>query len=296
MLGFLMGTILISLPLLLQAQLPSGPRIVILTDAAGLPNTPLHNLCETDMGEYASTIDISANETFCVPFLQSFSRARIQEVFKYMFCNAAGYNQLVFKIKNTDQAANLLSYGPAGLRRGNLTELEILVDLNQQRSPQYPPGVNVTVTVHSLFTEISLELDYELILAMGPNTDEIHTSYDVFTPALDSPEDLVFIKDQSAQASMCLEYGNPNRISGTPVHSVDLYPNPAQDRLSLSISEEQVLGLKIIDFQGKSQEVKYIGAAEENQQLLDISHLPPGFYLLRIQTASGWITQKWVKA
>jgi len=63
--------------------------------------------------------------------------------------------------------------------------------------------------------------------------------------------------------------------------SVKVYPNPAQNSLSIFITENQEQTLtEIIDIFGRALLTKQLGSAELN--MLDISMIPTGWYLVRI--------------
>jgi len=72
---------------------------------------------------------------------------------------------------------------------------------------------------------------------------------------------------------------------------IALYPNPVADNLTLSI-DLPVLDLDIFNALGQAQQV---GQANSRDQLIDVSGLSPGVYLLVVRTSQGIAKSSFVK-
>ena len=74
--------------------------------------------------------------------------------------------------------------------------------------------------------------------------------------------------------------------------SLTLYPNPANNQLTLDNGKEIINEIQIFDMLGK--EVKHI-FIKDTKTTLNINELNNGFYFLRIQTERGIINKRFVK-
>lgn len=82
-----------------------------------------------------------------------------------------------------------------------------------------------------------------------------------------------------------IEVGVIDKIS----ESINIFPNPTSDVLSVSGNDEVILSLSVSDFFGK--EMKKL----ENSAQIDVSDLSTGTYFLEIETPEGRIFKKFVK-
>ena len=74
---------------------------------------------------------------------------------------------------------------------------------------------------------------------------------------------------------------------------IELFPNPVNNYINLKIPGEiQKSIVDIFNIQGKAFTSFYL---DKNQNRLDVSHLPRGIYLLRIQSDQNHIMKKFVK-
>jgi hypothetical protein len=84
----------------------------------------------------------------------------------------------------------------------------------------------------------------------------------------------------------------PPSISGVKndislVKDISIYPNPTSGRFTLNFnSDKKITSLKVVDMSGKIIE-KHTSL---NSNSLNMSHLPSGMYILRIETDSGDVT------
>ncbi len=88
-------------------------------------------------------------------------------------------------------------------------------------------------------------------------------------------------------------------IINQPINYISVYPNPASDELTINYQLEKsaVVNINLIDLQGKQHMVlhKETNAMRIQTESLNISHLPPGVYFLRLQAGNDVVTKKVVK-
>jgi hypothetical protein len=73
---------------------------------------------------------------------------------------------------------------------------------------------------------------------------------------------------------------------------ISLYPNPAQDRISIQAENTTLSVLNILDMQGRT--INHL-TINDRQYTVDISHLAKGIYMLKIHTDKGIVIRKLVK-
>ena len=78
-------------------------------------------------------------------------------------------------------------------------------------------------------------------------------------------------------------------INENELFAVNLYPNPTSDRLTIN-SEDQILGIKIIDVAGK-----IILETKDAPSSIDISQFINGVYFVLIETEKGTVTKRFIK-
>lgn len=81
--------------------------------------------------------------------------------------------------------------------------------------------------------------------------------------------------------------------SGKNTTSLNIRPNPARTEINFS-SYEQITDMLIVSNEGRMMPLKEL-QQEDTHYRYDISELPAGIYVLKIQTASGWSTEKFIK-
>ena len=69
-----------------------------------------------------------------------------------------------------------------------------------------------------------------------------------------------------------------------------IYPNPVEDVLHISVQNNTIEQLTVIDGNGR-----VILEKIDNVELINLSHLPSGLYLLQIKTEKGSISKKIIK-
>jgi hypothetical protein len=84
-----------------------------------------------------------------------------------------------------------------------------------------------------------------------------------------------------------------------PINYISVYPNPASVELTINyqLKKSAVVNIYLVDLQGKQHLVlnKEANAMGIQTESLNISHLPPGVYFLRLQAGNDVVTKKVVK-
>jgi len=83
-------------------------------------------------------------------------------------------------------------------------------------------------------------------------------------------------------------------ISTTEIAGLNVYPNPTTGELRITNYELQIKSIEVYDVFGKKLLSHHLISSSSNH-LINISHLPEGTYLLKIQTEQGVRTQKIIK-
>jgi hypothetical protein len=100
--------------------------------------------------------------------------------------------------------------------------------------------------------------------------------------------------ESALSAEACLTFGGATGIAETGTDSgIRIYPNPVKDELRIAtvgangIRPENV---EIVDLSGKT-----VISTSLNDRSINVSHLPAGIYLVKIETDKGTVTEKIVK-
>ncbi len=92
------------------------------------------------------------------------------------------------------------------------------------------------------------------------------------------------------------EYVGQNSLSSETDFKTLIYPNPANDNLTISITYEQlrITDITVLDIMGKQiKRIKTKGQSETCA--VDVSGLPSGVYFIEIQTDKGSVVKKFIK-
>jgi hypothetical protein len=90
-----------------------------------------------------------------------------------------------------------------------------------------------------------------------------------------------------------IDCDNLSIVDNTVEVHIKVYPNPTTGELRIENYESAMGNIQIFDLMGRVQKVESKKTATEIT--LDISHLSSGVYFLKVETASGAITQKVIK-
>ena len=103
---------------------------------------------------------------------------------------------------------------------------------------------------------------------------------DVFTSIIEVTDDL----------------GDNNNICIASKELESLYPNPAQNQLTVVLGTANAQGAKVQVFALNGQLVESVThAASNNELILNVSHLPAGIYLLKVSHQAGAFHGRFVK-
>jgi hypothetical protein len=73
---------------------------------------------------------------------------------------------------------------------------------------------------------------------------------------------------------------------------VNLYPNPANNNLQVTVSSKQILSLGIYDVLGNEVPIPKPSQREGGSRNIDVSNLIAGIYFIEVQTSEGILTRK----
>ncbi|WP_158648429.1 T9SS type A sorting domain-containing protein, partial [Candidatus Symbiothrix dinenymphae] len=79
----------------------------------------------------------------------------------------------------------------------------------------------------------------------------------------------------------------PQTTAAQSIASLQIYPNPAKDELNIR-TEQPVERVEIVDIAGRI-------VLSTNTNIINVSHLPKGVYLVRIAIAGQSITRRIIK-
>ena len=80
-------------------------------------------------------------------------------------------------------------------------------------------------------------------------------------------------------------------VSGIQSHSMNIYPNPVQDKLYVELPGGNIEQLRIIDLQGRVIQSQQIDPAKQ-KTAMDLSLVHEGIYLLEFIEAGEVVTHK----
>ena len=78
------------------------------------------------------------------------------------------------------------------------------------------------------------------------------------------------------------------------IASLQVYPNPTSGEIQVTSYELQVTSIEVYDVMGRKALTSPV-SFPSLETILNIAHLPPGIYFLRIQTDEGVVVRKVVK-
>lgn len=151
-----------------------------------------------------------------------------------------------------------------------------------------------TLTVKDM-TELQKAAVYEIALG---ESDVKYIAQAILETALDT----VFVRpmefpDTTSAFAMLPSPGSEEFITKGTVKSpyLNIFPNPAGEVIGIdyALSDPSPANLTIIDFNGRVAYQLELTAENANYQV-DVSHLPTGLYLMRLdQQGNALLTKKW---
>jgi hypothetical protein len=76
----------------------------------------------------------------------------------------------------------------------------------------------------------------------------------------------------------------------TTANNITIYPNPVKDQLNITVENEKINNIKIMDVTGK-----VLQTFEENLTTINVANLSKGVYFLQIQTDKGIAIKRFIK-
>lgn len=95
--------------------------------------------------------------------------------------------------------------------------------------------------------------------------------------------------------SMTWEVDNTGIPDKSPVHSLDIYPNPATDKLNVVFQSEsaETVAIRLINISGQVVKEEFPGSTAGNfHSVLDVKALPEGIYFLKLESSSTNLVRK----
>ncbi len=120
---------------------------------------------------------------------------------------------------------------------------------------------------------------------------EITESFDMSSTNVEEMDDLmvvVFVQDENTKQVMQSTFalGQPLGLNDDYLQNIEIYPNPSNGLLN--ISTDRVLQITIYDVLGK----KVFSKEGINTEVLDLSHLNNGMYLVNLKDGNNQVTKK----
>jgi hypothetical protein len=109
---------------------------------------------------------------------------------------------------------------------------------------------------------------------------------------------IVWYTNSSASSQgwkMSYEVDNISVPENSPVHSLDIYPNPASDMLNVLFKSEkdETVDIRLVSLTGKVILEEVIGSSAGNyHSVLDVKALPDGMYFLELESSSSKLVSK----
>jgi hypothetical protein len=100
--------------------------------------------------------------------------------------------------------------------------------------------------------------------------------------------------DDDMQSQIYYELYEPNNIQTLQRAHVTVFPNPTQDKITLTIAENAIVAATVYDAMGRVVIVQEF-LSKNNEQGIDVSLLPAGNYTVQIKTDNGVGTTQFVK-
>lgn len=130
----------------------------------------------------------------------------------------------------------------------------------------------------------------DVSMAIGNYTEIIDTVYPCFEAKAPNAQ----IEVDTALNTMCARYIFTDVPSLTLDDAIDVYPNPAHKTLVVDLTEVQTPPQSIQVFNNNGELIMEISETE-NLEPINISHLPPGIYILKIALRNQVVAKKFIK-
>lgn len=161
-----------------------------------------------------------------------------------------------------------------------------------------PPFAN---TITLTFNEFETQNQFDFMAIFDGNTQVGQFSGDVIPDPIVAVNGSLFIiwytnSNTNLQGwDISYEVDNIGIPENSPVHSLDIYPNPAFDKLNVLFESEtdETASVRLVNLTGKVVLGEVIeNAAGNYHSVLDVSELPDGMYFLELESASSKLVRK----
>ena len=153
-------------------------------------------------------------------------------------------------------------------------------------------GNNLIAAEYFIDTDPGVGNGTAVSITQGASIDELLNI--VIPNNLPNGNHILHIRVKSSNGNWSL-YGKPEfstslSVSDMFLKDLKIYPNPVEDVLHISVQNNTIEQLTVIDGNGR-----VILEKIDNVELINLSHLPSGLYLLQIKTEKGSISKKIIK-
>jgi len=116
--------------------------------------------------------------------------------------------------------------------------------------------------------------------------------HEPFTYTFSTTTDKIYLDITNNEGSVATFYDDLLSQEQFLEKSISIYPNPVNKVLHIDSANAGIHHLEVFDLQGRL----VIEASEVQGHQIDVSALPQGIYILKLETKKGLITKKLVKS
>ncbi len=155
---------------------------------------------------------------------------------------------------------------------------------------QFYPPINTTIVENNgILTVAEPEATYQWLDCNNNFAPIEGATGQSFQPTESGSYAVVVYKNSCSDTSACYEYTAPAGVETNPL--VDVYPNPTEGLLHVSLPENENSFVQITDISGKM-----IAKAEtKGKATFDLSRQKAGIYFLQIENSNGVVVKKIIK-
>ena len=156
-----------------------------------------------------------------------------------------------------------------------------IFDVSQYALPTSPCGPNIEQYMLEDYFHKQFIFEQFMVNANNP-----------FTYNFSYQNDLIYLDIMNSQGSTATFYDALLSQEQFLEKSISIYPNPVDKVLHIDPANVGIRYLEVFDLQGRL----IIKASEVQDNQIDVSALPQGIYILKIETDKGIMTKKLVKS
>ncbi len=275
-------------PAIVAGNPASGEFLLPETDLAGNPRFQNYRI---DIGayEYQGTVEYFANLTFVVLDEQNDT---LQDAI--ITLNGTEYDPGVYVFE--DLAAGHYDYKVNKEGYHEVTgELMLVEDVDlevtlQEAAETYTVTFNVENEQGDILTDARITFDgneHEAGVYVFENIDPGNYDYRVSKEGYDDASGEVVVENEDVVVGVVLF--DPVSVNGVSSFALNIYPNPAGNRLYVDSKGAMIREIRIVDMGGQ---VVYQSTFEANTCRVDVSGFENGYYLLQVKTSEESITRR----